>query len=162
MFRLRKFLRLRHDDKGAAAIEAALTFPFIVLLGSGLFEFGSVFYNYEMIQTGVRDAARYLARVGDLPSSETAARNLAVRGTVNASAPLRVSWWQAADVQIIYRTTPNPIDPNTGLRLYRGNDPLTVIRVSTDLDYNGIGLLNAVGLGPVRVTAAHEERYVGQ
>ena len=162
MFRLRKLLRLKHDDKGAAAIEAALTFPFLVLLASGLFEFGSLFYNYEMIQTGVRDAARYLARVGNLPASEAAARNLAVRGTVDASAPLRVSWWNGADVQIIYKTTPNPVDPDTGLRLYRGSDPLTVVRVSTDLDYNALGLFNALGLGPVRVTAAHEERYVGQ
>jgi Flp pilus assembly protein TadG len=34
MFRLRKLLRLKQDNKGAAAIEAALTFPFLVLLAS--------------------------------------------------------------------------------------------------------------------------------
>jgi Flp pilus assembly protein TadG len=32
MFRLRKLLRLKQDNKGAAAIEAALTFPFLLLL----------------------------------------------------------------------------------------------------------------------------------
>ena len=162
MSRLRKLFRLKRDERGTAAIEAALTFPFLVLVGSGLFEFGNIFYNYELIQTGVRDSARYLARVADPATSETAARNIAVRGTVDTSGSLRVSWWQAANVQISYRTTPNPVDANTGRRIYRGNDPLTVIRVSTDFNYPGFGLLNRVGLGPLRITAAHEERYVGQ
>jgi hypothetical protein len=131
-------------------------------LAAALFELGSVFYNFELVQTGVRDAARYLARVADPSASEATARNLALRGTVDGSGSVRVKGWQPAQIQIIYKTIANPIDETTGRRLYRGRDPLVVVRVSTAFDDPGLGLLNAVGLGPVRVTAAHEERYVGE
>jgi Flp pilus assembly protein TadG len=158
----RRILRFRRDDRGTATIEVALAFPFIVLFAAGLIEYGSLFYNYELIQTGVRDAARYLARVQNLAASETAARNLALRGTVDGTGALRVRWWQATDIQIAYETTPNPVDESTGRRPYRGRDPLVVVRVSTSFNYAGMGLLAAVRLGPVRVDAAHEERYVGE
>lgn len=156
------FFGFRRATRGAAAIEVALAFPLVVLFGAGLFEYGSLFYNFELIQTGVRDAARFLARVQNPTASETAARNLARRGTVDATGALRVTSWQQTDIQITYETTPNPIDETTGRRLYRGRDPLVVVRVSTSFDHNGLGLLNAVGLGPLRVAAAHEERYVGE
>lgn len=159
---IRTLVRSARDDRGVAAIEAAIAFPFLVALGAGLFEFGTVFYNVELMQTGVRDAARYLARTEEPTAAEAAARNLAVTGAVTAGQPLRVSWWQPQQVRITYRDTPNPIDPATGLRRYRGADPLKVIRVSTDVPYAGQGLLALIRLGPLQVGAAHEERYVGQ
>ncbi len=159
----RRLLRFRHDARGAAAVEVALAFPFIVMLASGLFEYGSIFYQYELIQTGLRDAARYLARVENPAASEATARNLAIRGTVDTTGAARVKDWQPADIQIAYETTPNPIiDTATGARLYRGRNPLIVIRLSTSIDHSGLGLLQAVGLGPVVITASHEERYVGE
>jgi Flp pilus assembly protein TadG len=162
MVRTRLFFLFRRDTRGVAAMEAGLAFPFIVALAAGLIEFGALFYNFELIQTGVRDAARYLARVADPVASEAAARNLALRGTVDSSGTLRVKWWQPTHIQITYKTVPNPMDETTGRRLYRGRDPLVVVRVSTLFDHTGLGLFRAVGLGPVRVTAAHEERYVGE
>jgi hypothetical protein len=152
----------RHDTRGVAAIEAGLSFPFIVALTAGLIELGAVFYNFELMQTGIRDAARYLARVTDPATAEGAARNLAVRGTVDSSGTLRVKWWQASHVQIAYKETPNPIDQTTGRRQFRGPDPLVVVRVSTAVDYDGLGLVKAIGVGPFRISAAHEERHVGE
>ena len=77
-------LRAWHDQRGAAAIEAAAALPFLVALGAGLFELGGAFYKYELMQTGIRDGARYLARVADPAASAavTAAKNLAVTGSV--------------------------------------------------------------------------------
>jgi hypothetical protein len=156
---LRHFAR---DSRGIAAIEAGLSFPFIVAIAAGLIEFGRVFYSFELMQTGVRDAARYLARTPNLATAENAARNIAVRGTIDASGTLRVKWWQVSDVQIAYKPTANPPDETTGRRLYRGGDPIVIVRVATTVDYAGLGLLNVIGLGPIRISAAHEERYVGE
>jgi Flp pilus assembly protein TadG len=156
---LRQF---RNETRGAVAIEAALAIPFLVVLGSGIIEFGSVFYNYGLVQTGIRDAARYLARVQEPATQEGPARNIAVSGTTAAGAARRVEWWQASHVRISYRQTPNPFDAQTGLRLYRGGDPLTTIRVEVAVDYPGLKLLPLFGFDKLRITAAHEERHVGQ
>jgi Flp pilus assembly protein TadG len=154
--------RFPADKRGNVAIEAAVALPFLALLGSGIVEFGHVFYNYGLIQTGVRDSARYLSRVADLNIAEPVARNLAVTGSVlNAGTP-RVSWWHTNQVQISYRQTPNPIDIATGLRRYRGNDPLTTVRVEAVVDYPGLAILPLLGFDHIHITAAHEERYVGQ
>lgn len=58
--RLRRPLARLADESGVALIEAAIAFPFLVILMAGLFEFGLVFYNFQLVQTGVRDAGRYL------------------------------------------------------------------------------------------------------
>ena len=149
------------DESGVAVIEAAIAFPFLVILMAGLFEFGLVFYNFELVQTGVRDAGRYLSRVDDLAAAQESAKRLAVTGSVATGQPARVKWWNAAQVEIATRTVANPRDAATGLRNYRAGDTLTIVRVSTTIPYAGIGLFHALGLGPIQITAAHEERYVG-
>jgi hypothetical protein len=147
---------------GVAAIETALALPFLVALGFGAFEFGSAFYNTQLIQTGVRDATRYLARAADPTAAEENARRLAVTGSINSGSPARVKWWQTQHVSISYRNEANPRDPATGLRDYRGDDTITIVRVSTTVTYGGLGMLAALGLGNPQITAAHEERHVGQ
>lgn len=163
---LRAFLpraqRRLADDRGVAAVEAALSFPFLIAVGAGLFEFGSMFYNYQLMQTGVRDAGRYLSRVADLEAAAENAKRLAVTGSIVPGEPARVKWWQTGQVEIAYRTVANPRDATTGLRNYRAGDTVTVVRVSTSVPYAGMGLLSFIGLGPVQIGTAHEERHVGQ
>jgi Flp pilus assembly protein TadG len=149
------------DDRGVAAVETALSLPFLIAVSAGLFEFGSVFYNFQLMQTGVRDAGRYLSRVPDLAAAEENAKLLAVTGSIVPGQQARVSWWKAEQVQIAYRTTANPRDATTGLRNYRGGDTITTIRVSTTAPYQGVGLLSAIGLSTIQISASHEERYVG-
>jgi len=150
------------DERGVAAVEAALAFPFLLALMAGLFECGSVFYNFELMQTGVRDAGRYLSRVPDLGAAEENAKRLAVTGSIASGQAARVDWWTPGQIQISYRTIENLRDATTGLRNYRAGDTLTIVRVSTSVPYEGMGLLAAIGLGPIQINAAHEERYVGQ
>lgn len=150
------------DDRGVAAVEAALSFPFLIAVSAGLMEFGAMFYNYQLMQTGVRDAGRYLSRVPDLAAAEENAKRLAVTGSIVSGQPARVSWWTPAQVEIGYRTIANPRDAATGLRDYRAGDSVTIVRVSTSVPYAGTGLLSSLGLGSVQIGAAHEERYVGQ
>ena len=160
---LRLAVRAWRDERGAAAIEAAAALPFLVALGAGLFELGGAFYKYELMQTGIRDGARYLARVADPSASAAvmAAKNLAVTGSILAGAPARVTGWQTSHLQVTYVQTANPADGTTGLRQYRGGANLTTIRVASAMPYTGLGLLSAFGLGAVTIRAAHEERYVG-
>ncbi len=121
-----------------------------------------MFYNFELMQTGVRDAGRYLSRVPDLGAAEESAKRLAVTGSIASGQAARVDWWAPGHIQISYRTIENPRDATTGLRNYRAGDTLTIVRVSTSVPYEGMGLLAAIGLGPIQINAAHEERYVGQ
>lgn len=156
-------LRAFADEGGAAAIEAAAALPFLVALGAGLFELGGAFYNYELMQTGVRDGARYLARVADptAAAAVTAAKNLAVTGTIGGTASARVKGWQTSQLQVTYVQTANPADATTGLRQYRGGASLTTIHMASAMPYAGLGLLSAFNLGAITIRAAHEERYVG-
>lgn len=157
--RLRSF---RAAQEGVAATETALALPFLFALGAGMLEFGAVFYNTQLIQTGVRDAGRYLSRAADLPASEESARRLAVTGSIEPGKAARVKWWKTDQIQIAYETHANPRDAVSGLRNYRGDDTVTVVRVSTSVAYESLGLLSFVGLGKLTIAAAHEERYVGQ
>jgi Flp pilus assembly protein TadG len=160
---VRVALRAWRDERGAAAVEAAAALPFLVALGAGLFELGGAFYNYELMQTGIRDGARYLARVADpaATAAVTAAKNLAVTGTIGATGAARVKGWQTSHIQVTYVQTANPADATTGLRQYRGGANLTTIRMASAMPYPGLGLLSAFNLGAITIRADHEERYVG-
>lgn len=157
----RRARRLPRDERGAAVVEGALLLPFMVFLGLGVFEYGHMLYDLQLMHTGVADAARYLARVPAPSAAEADARRLAVTGSIVAGKPARVRGWTTETVQVAYETTANPRDHTTGLRLYRGGDTLTVVHVSTTMTYQGPGIIAALGLGNGRIGAAHEERYVG-
>jgi Flp pilus assembly protein TadG len=51
------------DDEGSVLIEATILMPFLVTLMFGLFEFSWYFHKQQLVESGVRDAARYMARV---------------------------------------------------------------------------------------------------
>ena len=160
-------LLLRHlrafpgRTEGVAAVEAALVLPVLLALGGGVMEFGVAMYRLQLVEAGVRDAARYLARMPDPALAEAPARLLAVTGSITGAAPARVRDWEAGQVQIAYRAVANPRDAATGRRPYRGGDVVQVVRVSTSVPYAGIGFLAAAGLSDLRLSADHEERAVG-
>jgi len=154
--------RLRTDRSGAALIEFTLVAPLLLLVGLGIFEFGNVLYGHHLVNTGVHDAARYLARVDDPTASEAAAKQLAVYGQIGGSAK-RVSWWGTGDVSVSLTSIPNPIDVVTGARAYRGPDPIRTVRVSTTATYPGLGFLAYLGLGSaLTFSLYHEERVISE
>lgn len=81
--------RRRRSQRGNALLEFALAFGIIVPVFLGTFQFGYSFYVYNLLQTQVRDGARYAAlrtfRAGDAPS--IAAFGTAVRNMVRYSTP---------------------------------------------------------------------------
>jgi Flp pilus assembly protein TadG len=149
--------------RGTSLVEGAILFPFLFTLGLGMFEFGNLLYQYQLVMSGVRDAARHLARVDITDAAaETNAKNLAVTGTVDGSGAARVSWWNAADISVSYPTISNPItNTNTGARAYRGGANITEVRVTTTATYGSFGFLGYLGLGPISFTLEHRERHIG-
>ena len=160
-------LRLKHlwaERSGASLVEFTIVMPFLVLLGFGTFEFGSALYGHHMVTTGLRDAARYLARVDDPTSSteQDKAKQLAAYGQIGGSTK-RVSWWDVGAISVTTSAIANPINASTGYRTYRGPDPIRVVRVATTATYPGLGLLAAIGLGPtLPINVYHEERSIGE
>ncbi len=163
---------LRRDEDGAAMVEAAVVMPVLFLLLFGAFEFSKLYLDRHAVQTAVRDAARFLARVDDPAAAAEQARRLAVFGTADGSGTRRVSWWNPGALTVttgdcegfcaVVTSIPNPIDSVTGERTWRGGDSIRTIEVRADLTYPGLGALDLVGLGTPRFRVSHAERAIGE
>jgi hypothetical protein len=153
--------RFWKKEDGAALVEAMVVLPFFMVLALGILEFGNLLYQYHHIVSGVRDAARYLARVQDPTSAESTAKQIAVTGETSGGDK-RVSWWNTSDITVSYTNIANPIDPGTGERPYRDDSTVTIIRVTANVSYPGIGFLDLLGLGsPLDISISHEQRHIG-
>jgi Flp pilus assembly protein TadG len=151
MARLRKCLF--KDEAGAAAVEAAIVTPVLLTLAFGGIEFSNLFYDHQQISMGVRDAARYLARVDD-PTDGTAqdnAKEIAVYGEVDGSTP-RVDGWKTGDVSV------STLAIDNSAATYGGLASFYVVTVTTTTAYSQIGLLSGLGLTPPTFTISHSER----
>ncbi len=168
---MRAFHRLRRDESGAAMVEAAVVMPVLFLLFFGVFEFSKLFYDRHLVETAVRDTARYLARTSDPAAAAEQARLLAVYGTVDGNGARRVSWWNPPALTVtagscsgfcaVVTTVANPIDSVTRERTYRGTADVRTIEVSAELAYPGLGTLRLLGLDTLRFRVAHAERVIG-
>lgn len=163
--------RLRRDEDGAALLELTVIMPFLIVLGLGLFEFSNMLYQYHLITAGVRDAGRFAAglpKPDPIVSTDTTctvadpgatpigcAKLLAVTGQMaTADAPKRVEWWEVGDIKVDYVAL-DPPDADL-----RGGNPFKVV-VFTEVEYDDIGFLDALGLGPITIATTHEERHYG-
>ena len=133
-----------------------------MVLGFGVIEYGNALYLNHEVETGVRDAARYLARHENPLAVADQAKQLALTGSIDGGEK-RVSAWNAGDITITVRNIANPIDATTGERAYRGGDPIKIVRVSTNFTYDGLGNLSVLGsTSVVTFNFSHEERVIGE
>ncbi|TCU14790.1 TadE/TadG family type IV pilus assembly protein [Rhizobium sullae] len=97
--RVNSFLeRFRHDTQGAVLTEALIVVPFIVFFASGILEFGSIFWEKQIIETGLRDAARFVARCQSAETFNAACRDKANDGTVaGKTVAARIAFYGTAD-----------------------------------------------------------------
>ncbi len=156
------FKRFARDSSGAVLVEAAIVLPVLVTLGFLTFEFSNVFFEHQIVTSGVRDAARYLARVTD-PANAAAqsnAKQLAVYGDIGGSTP-RVTGWTVGNVSVALARVPNPVDSATGAPDYRGPNPLYIVTVTSTFTYSQIGVLTAFGFTLPKVEVSHSERSIG-
>jgi Flp pilus assembly protein TadG len=143
-------------DDGAALVESALILPVFLVLVGGVFEFGFFLYQEQLITTGVRDAARYLALTANPNSdiTQAVAKNLAVSGTVNGGPP-RVPGWSTSDVSVSI----NAVDNSVGT--YAGGSTIQIVTVSTSFTDPSLGFLGLLGLNKPTIGVSHQERLVG-
>ena len=155
---LRRFGRSR---RGAAVVEFTLVAPLLIVLMCGMAEFANAMRQYHVMEKGVRDAGRYLARVPMTGctvdgSATTAARNLALTGRTSGGTLLLPSWSDANTVSV---TVAACVDNSTGA--YRGHAQMPVIQVTADAPYVDLGLLTVLGLGPITLEVSHQQLWIG-
>jgi len=168
---LKKLIR---EDSGTATIEAAVVFPMLMTLGFGAIEFSNAFYDHQEISTGIRDAARYMARVTD-PSNNPCnnstavgyAKNLAVNAVISGGSA-RIpgftkseSSWTTGNVTITCTAVANPVNAATGERSYRGQSTLYIVTVTTAVTYPQFGFMTYLGLSAPTINLSHSERWIG-
>jgi Flp pilus assembly protein TadG len=153
--------RLSDDERGAAVVEFTVLVPVLLFLMAGALEFGNALFGYHVINTGLRDAARYLARTNTPSSYIAQAKQLAVYGQIGGTTK-RLSWWSTGDVTVTFRTIANPINASTGLPTYRGPNPIQVAHVAATVTYPGLGLFQMISLGKtLTISTYQEERVIG-
>jgi Flp pilus assembly protein TadG len=152
---------LWRNSEGSALVEGALVLPILCILVFGVFEFSWLFYQQHLISTGIRDAARYLARTAT-PNDlmiQTGAKNLATTGAIDGNTA-RVNGWWTRDIDITYASIDNPVGVN-GLTSFRGGAVIQSVTVSTSFAVPSLGFFGLLGLKPPAFTVSHQERVIG-
>ncbi|MER9410414.1 MULTISPECIES: TadE/TadG family type IV pilus assembly protein [unclassified Mesorhizobium] len=148
--------RFHRDEHGAVLAEALIIVPFVTLFSVGILEFGNMFWEKEQVETGLRDAARYLGRCQPSNAlsgyvsqcSETVAQSIAYYGTSDpAATTLRVPGWSPGGSTIAFAT------------VTRSGEKVVV--ASTSLAYSASPLFGWLGIAGITIEAYHEERYIG-
>lgn len=62
LFLFNKAKRFGRDEEGAALVEFAMTIPILFIIFAVIIEGGRLFWGYQAVIAGVRDATRYVAR----------------------------------------------------------------------------------------------------
>src|SRR5262249_27322160 len=167
------------ENSGAALLETVIVVPVILVFVAGILEFGTLLFNKLELETGLSDAARYLARCQDYLTGTSVygctvakAKNIAVYGTDSpaSGAKARVYGLPACCAAIPQLTiaatkdaSPNSTFPGTSGAsvLYSGGQTVYVVHVSADYNYAGGPLLGLTGLAAIHVAAFDEERVIG-
>ena len=159
------------DEEGSALLEGAVVIPVVFALVVGTLEFSYIFYEQHLVSTGVRDAARYLARTADPTdgAAQTAAQNLASTGSIAGGTARRIAGFDPSEVVInVSVMIPNPADPDTGQRPYReataacgGPDNIRIISVTGSFPHAPMGFLAYFGFSPPTITVSQSERCMG-
>jgi TadE-like protein len=159
------------DQRGSALVEATLLTPVLLALVLGVFEFSWYFYHQQAIEIGLRDAARYIARIaasndptcspGDWPS----ARYLATTGSVNTTNPnRRLNGWDPGQVHLECKAKPNTggFLGGDGTNIYAIEASTGTIAATGSFSVPSFGLLGFLGVGPLTITVSHQERTFGR
>jgi hypothetical protein len=158
---------LQKNSEGSALVEGAFVVPVLIVLLFGVYEFSWFFYQQHVISTGLRDAARYLARTRDAcdfnsavwGASQENAKSLATTGSIGGGSA-RVKGWVAAMVVPRCSQVDNSL-PARGQSAYRGGPIIYVVTLSTRFVDPSLGFFGLLGLPAPIISVSHSERVIG-
>ncbi|WP_116390049.1 TadE/TadG family type IV pilus assembly protein [Mesorhizobium sp. LCM 4577] len=168
----RTFKRFCFEQRGTVLVEMSLVAPLMLMLSAGVFEFGNLIHDKLLMEAGLTDGARFAARCNSklytdagLTAIDCAdrAKNIAVFGNWNGTAPSRIPGWQKTDVTIDSATCTNAID-STGTVLYLSTtSQVCIVTASGTYAYSNldsVGLLSLFNITTVTLGASHQERLI--
>ncbi len=157
---------LWRDVRGSVLIEGTIIFPVLFVLFFGVYEFSWYFYEQHRVSTGIRDAARYIARTVNSPSDATVqsnAKSLALSGDTSGSCPstpttCRVKGWTdpaTIHIELVSVACDAPYYCQGGATTMQG------VKVWTSFTTSSLGFLGFLRLGPLVINnLTHTERIV--
>jgi len=110
------------------------------------------------VENGLVSAGNYLAKTQTPTLFEGTAKRLATTGQISSGGDKKVKNWNEGDVSITYIDTANT-ETEMG-RSYRGGDTIKVVKLSTNVPFQGLGFLKSVSGGTLTIKASYEERLV--
>lgn len=147
--------KINGNEKGSTAVEFGLTVPVLLLLFSGLAEYGRAYFQANAIEKGLRAAVMYAARAETPLSALDAqiAENILKTGTADGSGPFLVSGWAAPGASHTITSTNFDVDGTA----------IPVIRIQATVPFDPMvpGLVNLVGLDQFNINLEHEQPHVG-
>ena len=163
--------RFAKKEDGVALVEFAIFLPLFVLAFFVIVEFSRVFFSYQGAVAGVRDAARYMARVipADIcegaggvgavltPGGPNAAdyANSTIAGTNRTDAPYQIVWRNIDNEDSLLPTSVFLDDVRSVYRCvdtgnYRQDEvPIIIVAADIRIVLPLIGILELNGLGGI-------------
>jgi TadE-like protein len=171
------------SENGAAGVEMALMLPLLLILMFAPFELSNYFWTEHKVVKGVRDGARYAARLnfsnykcpdpdapGDLgienmdPLLATQIKEVTRTGQVSGG-PATIANWVNDDVTIVVSCPNEALDGsedavvNTGI--YHGLDNAPRVRVSTTVTYRSLFQTLGFDTTDITVSASSQAAVMG-
>lgn len=162
---------LARKRDGVAAVEFALVLPLLIVTLFGIIEVGRMMNDFHVVNKSMRDATRYLTRVGVTcdaagvgngtidPGEEVRAVSLAMTGSVVAGGNLLSYWTDTATVT----TTVDCIDNTAGAfkGIYAARDYIPRITMSASVPLTFLWGTLIFGSTGLTFNVSHSEVHVG-
>ena len=162
--------RFARTTRAAALVEFTLMFPLLFALGAGVTEFGFMLHQQQVLTKSVREAGRYATRVNftfkscplntqpEWTQLVTDTQNMAMRGSINPSAPLLLREFNNVSMVTIADTC---VTAGTLLSPAGGGTNIPVITVTATVPFNGVGFLSALNFSSFNLRATHQQMWSG-
>lgn len=145
--------KYRSNTDGAVAIEGAILFPIMALIGFGIVDLSMMLLQTHKMEQGLVAGASYLARAESPTQLTREAKNIAMTGRPDGSGQARVDGWVSNDITLTIRNV-----ANTGQ--YRGGATVQIAEFSSEYDYKGLGFIRLFSGGTTKIRSDHQERLV--